>query len=106
MQPRLQFLLLLVVALSAAVSVRADEILQWVDAKGVTQFGDHNASPPHGARVVSVQSTNGMDAPNLDILQQGQTKASALSIARPRVVNKRGWRGNRYETPRKGLGQR
>jgi len=105
MHARTLFALFLVSCSLVAPTVCAREILKWVDANGVVQFGSPNVAPHQGARVVKVQPANGMDAPDINILDEAPTTASVASIARPHVTNKTGWRGAGYENRRKGMGR-
>lgn len=105
MQSRTLFALFLVSSFFTTPTVQAGEILKWVDAKGVVQFGSPNVAPHQGARVIKVKPANGMDAPDVNILDTVPTPMSVASIARPHVTNKTGWRGAGYENPRKGQGR-
>jgi Domain of unknown function (DUF4124) len=105
MQARTLFALFLIPCFFVAPSVHADQILKWVDAKGVVQFGSPNVAPHQGARVVKVQPVNGMDAPDVNILDVAPSTVSVAAIARPHVTNKTGWRGKGYDSQRKGQGR-
>ncbi len=104
MPARTLFALLLFSFWFVAPGVWAGEILKWVDAKGVVQFGSPNVAPHQGARVVKVQPANGMDAPDVNILDEAPASVSVAAIARPHVTNKTGWRGKGYGSQRKGQG--
>ncbi len=105
MQARTLFALVLVSVLVVSPTVYASEILKWVDADGVVQFGSPNVAPHQGTRVIKVKPANGMDAPDVNVLDAVPTTASVASIARPHVTNKTGWRGAGYENRRKGQGR-
>ena len=104
MQARTLFALFLIPCFFVVPSVSADQILKWVDAKGVVQFGSPNVAPHQGTHVVKVQRANGMDAPDISILDISPPTGSVAAIARPHVTNKTGWRGKGYDSPRKGQG--
>jgi hypothetical protein len=74
----------------------SDEVLKWVDANGVTHFGDRVTAPDGGARIIEVQQANGMVAPDTSVLNRKQAMAQTLTLERASVTNKRGWRG--YES--------
>ena len=104
MQARTLFALFLIPCFFFAPTAYSDQILKWVDAKGVVQFGSPNVAPHQGTRVVKVQPANGMAAPDVAILDVSQSTASVAAIARPKVTNKTGWRGKGYDSQRKGQG--
>ena len=105
MSARTLFALLVVSFWFVAPGSHAGEILRWVDAKGVVQFGSPNVAPHRGAHVIKVRPANGMDAPDVNILDEAPSTASVAAIARPHVTNKTGWRGKGYESQRKGHGR-
>jgi|GEM_PF-2367543 len=94
MQARTLCAILFVIAgIVLASSAKAGEVLKWVDANGVTHFGDRNAAPDSGAAVIKLKKANGMVAPDTAVLNQGANSAQLVTIQRPEVENKRGWRG-------------
>ncbi|MBM4204199.1 MAG: DUF4124 domain-containing protein [Gammaproteobacteria bacterium] len=94
MQARTLCAILFVVAgIVLASSAKSSEVLKWVDANGGTHFGDRNAAPDSGAAVIKLRRANGMDAPDTAVLDQGANTAQFVTLNRPQVQNKRGWRG-------------
>jgi hypothetical protein len=94
MQARTLCAILFVIAgIVLASSAKAGEVLKWVDANGVTHFGDRNAAPDSGADLIKLQKANGMVAPDTAVLDQDATTAQHVTLNRPQVQNKRGWRG-------------
>lgn len=85
-------ILFFVAGIVLAASANAGEVLRWVDGNGVTHFGDRNAAPDIGARIVDVHETNGMVAPDTAVLDQ-TVPGSRIALQRAQVQNKRGWRG-------------
>lgn len=94
MQARTLCAILFVIAgIVLASSAKAGEVLKWVDANGLTHFGDRNAAPDSGARVIRLQKANGMVAPDTGILDYDTNTAQHVTLQRQVVQNKRGWRG-------------
>ena len=76
-------------------SAAADEVVKWVDADGVTHFGNAQFAPREGAERVDLKEANGMDAPNLMILERAPEyrQLNGVVVERAHVKNPRGWRG-------------
>ncbi len=83
------------VTLTSAGSVAADEIVKWVDENGVTHFGNAQFAPQGAGERVEVHNANGMDAPNLNILDRApeHREMNGVVVERAQVKNPRGWRG-------------
>ena len=78
---------------SAAASPQS-EIVTWVDADGVTHFGNPQFAPPQQHQPVSVNPANGMVAPKLPAGYQAQQRGkNIVTLDRTKLKNKRGFRG-------------
>ena len=81
-------------ALISASSAAADEIVRWVDENGVTHFGNAQFAPQGEGERVEVQRANGMDAPNLEILNrtpQRRQQMNGVVMERTHTKNPRGF---------------
>ncbi|MCP5178782.1 MAG: DUF4124 domain-containing protein [Pseudomonadales bacterium] len=106
MQARTLALPLVLTAVLSTGHTQAGEILRWVDAEGVTHFGDRNSAPTQGADVIDVRKANGMDAPDTDVLVS-QNSPRVMTLSRPELRNQEGWRGfGKNGHSRKGQGVR
>ena len=70
-------------------------IARWVDADGVTHFGNPQFAPAHAHTSVAVESTNTMVAPVPSSLNRDQagTGPAVFNLDRSKLTNKRGFRG-------------
>ncbi len=82
-------------ALWLTSSAAADEIVRWVDENGVTHFGNAQFAPQGAGERVEIQDANGMDVPNLNILNRTpeHRELNGVVVERAHIKNPRGWRG-------------
>ena len=93
-------LLLLAASLTGSMAARADaSIASWVDANGVTHFGDWHLAPAH-ASTVAVGDTNGMVAPEITS-RRPKARTQWTMIERAPKQNPKGWR-SKGDGPRYG----
>ncbi len=100
--------------LLALQPVSAESIARWVDADGVTHFGNPQFAPA-GAKMVEVAPTNGMAVPENVPSRQASTTRWSLITRAPRKLTPLERVGNRnrnrrgatqvYRTPAPGAGQ-
>ncbi|MGE0623133.1 MAG: DUF4124 domain-containing protein [Pseudomonadales bacterium] len=83
--------LILTVALSSAHVAAAETVARWVDANGITHFGDVQLAPPH-AELERIGPANAMDAPAVQATGSSATGPSWSLINRPPKQNPKGWR--------------
>lgn len=76
---------------ASSASANAD-IVRWVDAKGVTHFGNRMFAPPDHAPV-TVAPTNGMEPAYHSGQQARRGGPAVVNLSRTRMENKRGFRG-------------
>ncbi len=81
--------------LCLAPSAFAGDVVKWVDANGVTHFGNAQFAPREGAERIELQEANGMDVPDLRVLDRTQTprELNGVVVKRQQTKNPRGWRG-------------
>lgn len=80
--------------------VQAGEIVTWVDAQGVTHFGNPQLAPMD-ARAVEVEPANGMAVPQpLPVRSAGSGPVSVVLEKQPnrQLV---GWRGHQWNVNRR-----
>lgn len=70
----------------------AEEIARWVDAQGVTHFGNTQFAPETASRV-NIKSANRMDVPQNNLASSNSSGPTWTVIARAPKQNKKGWRG-------------
>ncbi len=92
-------LTLCLMAVLGAAHANDDRIARWVDADGVTHFGDASIAPVE-ATEVQVVATNGMDNPgDVDL---GSSRGPVWTVIDPAPKqNKKGWR-SKGEKPKSG----
>ena len=90
--------------LLTASSASADDIVRWVDAEGVTHFGNRMFAPPEHS-TVTVEPTNGMVPAYYNSQQPRRNGPAVVNLSRPRVENQRGFRGY-ASRPRRGSSRR
>lgn len=78
---------------SASFNVLGSEIARWVDADGITHFGNPQFAPPQAYEAVYVEPTNGMTAPQAPVTRITSTGPAVVTLERPRMRNKAGFRG-------------
>jgi hypothetical protein len=78
-------------ALSFASAAHGDAVVRWVDANGVTHFGNPQFAPPDAAPV-DLEPANGMDVPEYVENSRGDGP-NVVTLKYKTVENKRGWRG-------------
>ena len=78
-----------------APSALAGDVVKWVDANGVTHFGNAQFAPEEGAEQVELQEANAMDAPDTGVLRHKPSARplNGVVVERQQVKNPRGWRG-------------
>lgn len=97
------FACLMILFAASSASAGAD-IVRWVDAKGVTHFGNRMLAPPDHT-TVQVKPTNGM-VPAYHSGQQARRGGPAVvNLSRTRMENKRGFRGF-ASRPQRGTARR
>ncbi|XOV85655.1 MAG: DUF4124 domain-containing protein [bacterium] len=80
--------------------VYAGEVATWVDANGVTHFGNPQFAPPGEAQVVDVKPANGMDVVNTsDVRRAGSNGPRVSVLERTHFENPRGFRGFDRRSP-------
>ena len=81
--------------LCLAPSAFAEGVVKWVDANGVTHFGDAQFAPQAGAEQIELQEANGMDVPDLRVLDRTEAPRAlnGVVVKRQHTKNPRGWRG-------------
>ena len=93
-QPRKPAVLAGLLLLVSATTAAAGTISRWVDAEGVTHFGDGQFAPAN-AETVIIQPANGMVKPEMSLTpsargSQGGPVWTKLSL--PEKQNVKGWR--------------
>jgi len=79
----------------------AETVARWVDADGITHFGDAQLAPSH-AELEIIEATNGMEAPEIRSSGTAATGPTWSLIPLPPKKNPKGWRG-KGEGVRPGL---
>lgn len=68
-------------------------IARWVDAEGVTHFGNPQFAPPQSHSTVAVEPTNTMAVPPRLKSDPARTGPTVFTLDRSKFKNKRGFRG-------------
>jgi len=68
-------------------------IARWVDADGVTHFGNPQFAPPQSHSTVAVNPTNTMAVPAKVVRDPDGAGPAVFTLDRSKFTNKRGFRG-------------
>lgn len=91
---------------SAAGAGTQSQIVTWVDAEGITHFGDPQFAPPEQHKAVSVNPTNAMVVPDAPAGKTATRRGgSVVTLERTKLKNKKGFRGYAAR-PRNAKGRR
>ena len=81
-------------------AARSDEIATWVDADGVTHFGNPQFAPDD-ARAVEVRPANGMVVPQTPHARPQQGGPSVVVLDKEPNRELVGWRGHQWNVSRR-----
>jgi hypothetical protein len=91
-QARCIFIWVLWASASTVPVAAGADVVSWVDADGVTHFGDRMFAPAEHA-VVDVKPVNGMEPASYGVAQRSQRGPAVVNLSRTHIKNKRGFRG-------------
>lgn len=83
--------LILTTLLPAAHAAAGETVARWVDADGITHYGNAQFAPTH-AELEVVQPANAMDAPTVRPASSASTGPTWSLIPLPPKQNPKGWR--------------
>lgn len=84
--------------LFVASAVAANDVVKWVDADGVTHFGNAQFAPPGTAEAVELHPANGMDVPEVPAVESPK-RFQTVVLKRKKRTNPRGFRGYYGRSP-------
>ncbi len=85
-------------AIGISASASAGGIAYWVDADGVTHYGNPQFAPAGESNLIEVQAANIMDVP---IAPPAQNRSPRFVKIRHEHKHNKGWRGSRARSPRR-----